>query len=171
VDYQTDSRNHRSQEVRVGEGGQEVASFQKVGLFVHNLRGDVGGLEYQLKRAAPWNGFRYQLCAGSQVLATATRHRRMHAFEPDRPLVRHTLVEFQLDVAGRLLQLIPEDRYANACPIEEAGRERGRLAKRSFDDQTGGDWEADLAAPDGWSVPLAAFVAWLARESRDFMSP
>ena len=94
----------------------------------------------------------------------------MRAFEPDRPLIRHHLVEFQLDVAGRALNLTPEDRHGNSYRLEEAGQERGRLARRSFEAQRGGEWEADLTAPDGCSVPLAAFVAWLARESRDRMT-
>lgn len=170
MDYQTDGRNQRSQEVRVGEGGQEVARFRKVNFFIHNLRANVGGVDYELKRAAPWNGFRYQLCAGSQVLATATRHRRMHAFEPDRPLIRHTLIEFHLDVSGRAFDLIPQDRHGGTYRLEEAGEVRGRLAMGTFEEQMGREWEADLAAPDGWSVPLAAFVAWLARESRAVMT-
>jgi hypothetical protein len=168
--YQIDSRNHRTQEVRVGQNDQEVAVFRKVHFFIYNLRARVDGLDYQLKLAAPWNGFRYQLCVGSQVLATATRHRRMHAFEPDRPLIRHNLVEFELDVAGRTLRLTPEDRHGSSYRLDEAGRERGRLAMRSFESQTGGDWQAELTAPDGWSVPLAAFVGWLARESRTRMT-
>ncbi len=40
---------------------------------------------------------------------------------------------------------------------------------RAFDAQMDGSLEAELAAPDGWSVPLAAFVAWLAREGRSRM--
>lgn len=168
--YLTDGRNHRTQEIRVGEEGREVAVFRKVNFFIHNLRGSVGGVDYQLKLPAPWNGFRYQLCAGSQLLATATRHRRMHAFEPDRPLIRHNLVELRLDVAGRALDLIPEDRHGSSYRLEEANQERGRLALLSFDAQMGGEWQAELEAPDGWSVPLAAFVAWLARESRTRMT-
>lgn len=170
MDYQTDGRRQRPQELRVGEGGQEVAVFRKVNFFVYNLRGRVGGLDYQLKLPAPWNGHRYQLCADSQVLATATRHRRMHAFEADQPLNQHFLVEFELDVAGRILKLVPEDRHGSSFRLEESGQERGRLVGRSFAAQAQGEWEADLSAPDGWSVPLAAFVAWLARESRARMS-
>jgi hypothetical protein len=30
VVYQVDSRNHRTQEVRIGQNDQEVAAFQKV---------------------------------------------------------------------------------------------------------------------------------------------
>ncbi len=145
-------------------------TFRKVNFLIHNLQGRIGGVDYQLKRAAPWNGFRYQLCLGNQVLASAMRHRRMHAFEPERPLIRHNLVEFQLDVSGRTLNLTPEDRHGIAYRLDESGDQRGRLAMRSLEAQMGGEWEADLAPPDGWSVPLAAFVAWLARESRFRMS-
>jgi hypothetical protein len=170
MNYQLDTRNHQTQGVRIGQDDQEVVAFRKVSFFIHNLRGQIDGLDFQLKHAAPWNGFRYQLCQGNHVLATATRHRRMHAFEADRPLIRHNLFEFQLDVGGRALTLTPEDRYGNVYRLDEAGQERGRLAMRSFEDQKDGAWQEDLTPPDGWSVPLAAFVGWLARESRSRMS-
>jgi len=169
MDYQIDSRDRRTQEVRIGQNDQEVAAFRKVNFFIHNLRANVGGLDYQLKHAAPWNGFRYQLCQGNQVLASATRHRRMHAFEPDRPLIRHNLVEFHLDVSGGTLVLRPEDRHGSSYVLEEAGQQRGRLTNRPVEAQMGGSWQAELRTPDDWSVPLAAFVAWLARESRSRM--
>lgn len=169
MNYQVDSRNHRTQEVRIGQNEQEVAVFRKVNFFIHNLRAHVGGLEYQLKHAAPWNGFKYQLCQGNQVLATAARLRRMHAFDPDRPLIRHNLVEFHLDVSGRTLNLTTEDRHGSAYVLVEAGQPCGRLTMRAFDAQRGGSWQADLAAPFGWTVPLAAFTAWLAREGRSRM--
>lgn len=169
MDFQVDSRNRRTQEVRIGQSEQEVVVFRKVNFFIHNLRANIGGLDYQLKHAAPWNGFRYQLCQGNQVLASASRHRRMHAFEPDRPLIRHNLVEFRLDVSGRTLDLTPKDRHGSTYVLEEQGQPRGRLSMRAFDTQVGGLWQEDLSAPDGWSVPLAAFVAWLAREGRSRM--
>jgi hypothetical protein len=169
MDYQLDSRNHRSQEVRIGRNDQEIVVFRKVNFFIHNLQANVDGLDYQLKRAAPWNGFRYQLCQGQPILASATRHRRMHAFEPDRPLIRHNLVEFHLDVSGRALNLTPQDRHGLLYLIEEAGNQCGRLAMRPFESQTDGAWEADLSVPDDWSVAQAGFVAWLAREGRSRM--
>jgi hypothetical protein len=170
MDFQIDSRDQWTQELRVGQREQEVAVFRKVNLWIHNLRATIGGLEYQLKNAAPWNGFRYQLVQGDRVLATAKRHRRMHAFDANRPLIRHNLVEFQLDVSGRALALIPEDRHASSHRLEEAGQTRGRLSMRGFEDQmAGAAWPAILTAPDDWSVPHAAFVAWLAREGRSRM--
>jgi hypothetical protein len=165
--YQIDAR---TQEVRIGQNEQEVAVFRKVNFFIHNLRATVGGFDCQLKHAAPWNGFRYQLCQGDRVLATATRQRRMHAFDESRPLIRHNLVEFQLDVGGRTLSLTPADRHGATYLLEEAGQPRGRLSMLSFETQLEGAWQADLSAPDDWSVPHAAFVAWLAREGRSGMS-
>ncbi len=134
------------------------------------MRATAGGLEYQLKHAAPWNGFRYQLCQGTHVLATAKRHRRMHAFDADRPLIRHSLVEYQLAVSARMLSLTPEDRHGTTLRLEEAGQPCGRLVMRAFEAQRDGQWQADLSAPDDWSAPHAAFVAWLAREGRSRMS-
>ncbi|MGE0460649.1 MAG: hypothetical protein AB7Q16_04700 [Vicinamibacterales bacterium] len=122
MDYQIDSRNHRTQEVRVGQHDQEIAVFRKVKFFILDLRASVGGLDYQLKHAAPWNGFRYQLRQGDRVLASATRHRRMHASEPDRPLIRHTLVEFHRDVSGRSLGLHHRRGGPAAWPARDACR-------------------------------------------------
>ncbi|MEZ5318893.1 MAG: hypothetical protein R2752_15950 [Vicinamibacterales bacterium] len=168
MDYQIDNRS--TQEVRVGVDDQEVAAFRKVSFFIHNLQGRVEGSDYLLKLAAPWNGFRYQLCRGEQVVASAKRRSRMHAFEPDRPFVRHTLTEFELDLVSRRMTLTPEDRRGISFRLDENGQARGRLAMRPFEVQRDGAWPADLRAPDGWSVPLAAFVAWLAREGRSRMS-
>jgi len=170
MDYQIDTRNHRTQEVRIGRNDQEIVVFRKVNFLIHNLQGTVDGLDYQMKLAAPWNGFRYQLRQGDQELASAKKSRRMHAFEPDRPLIRHHLVEFQVDVSGRTLSLTPRDRHGLVYVLEEAGEQCGRLAMRSFETQQGGQWQADLTPPEGWSVPLAAFVAWLVREGRSRMS-
>jgi hypothetical protein len=168
--YQIDSRKHRTQEVRVGESNREVATFRKVNFFIQNLEAHLGGLDYQMKLAAPWNGFRYQLVEATRVIASAKRRSRMHAFDASRPLYRHPLSEFDLDVSGRTMKLTPLDRYGTTFRLEEGGNECGRLAMRAFDDQMGGEWQADLAAPPGWSAPLAAWIGWLAREGRARMS-
>ncbi|MGD9906550.1 MAG: hypothetical protein AB7U83_24040 [Vicinamibacterales bacterium] len=170
MDYQIDSRNHRSQEVRVGESDQEVAAFRKVNFFIQNLKAEVGGLDYEMKLAAPWNGFRYQLVQAGRVIATAKRHGRMHAFDASRPLHRHPLAEFELDVSGRTMTLTPLDRHGTTFRLDEGGTECGRLAMRPFDAQRGGEWQEDLTAPLGWSAPLAAWIGWLAREGRSRMS-
>jgi hypothetical protein len=166
MEYQIDTRNHRTQEVRVGRDNQEVAVFRKAGFLIHNLKGGFQGVDYQMKLPAPWTGFRCRLRQGEFELASAKKQRRMHAFEPDRPLVRHQLVEFQLDVHGRALQLTPDDRHGLTYVLREGDVERGRLAARTFEAQQGGPWQADLQVPEDWSVPLAAFLAWLAREGQ-----
>lgn len=167
--YQVDTRNHRSQEVRVGRDDEEVAVFRKASFFIHNLEGTVDGLEYQLKLAAPWTGFRYLLRQDDRELASAKKKARMHAFEPDRPLVRHRLVELELDVDGRPYRLTPEDRHGNVYRLYEGDEPRGGLFLRTFDAQMEGRWQADLEGPEGWSAAHAAFVAWLAREGRRLM--
>lgn len=166
MEYQIDTRSFRKQNLRVGQGNQEVAVFRKAHFLIYNLKGQVEGRDYQLKLAAPWNGFRYQLRQGDQELATAKRTARMHAYDPDRPLSRHRLVEFQIDLGSQTYNLTPGDRHGLNYILEEAGRECGRLALRSFEEQRDGEWQADFSSPEGWSVPLAAFVAWLAREGR-----
>ena len=170
MEYQLDAGG-RSQEVRVGQDDRQVAVFRKTGFLVHNLEGTVDGLEYQMKLAAPWTGFRYLLRQGAHDLASARKQRRMHAFEPDRPMIRHQLVEFDLDVYGRLYRLTPEDRHGLNHALCHGDEKCGCLIMRTFEAQTGGPWQADLQAPSDWSVPLAAYVAWLAREGRSLMRP
>ena len=51
--------------------------------------------------------------------------------------------------------------------VLEGDRRCGALAQRPFESQREGSWEADLEVTEDWSVPVAAFVAWLAREGRD----
>ncbi|HVS65286.1 MAG TPA: hypothetical protein VMT85_17480 [Thermoanaerobaculia bacterium] len=165
--YQIDARDHSL--VRVGRDDQEVAVFRKAGSFIHNLEGEVDGVEYQMKLAAPWTGFRYLLRQGTHELASAKRRGRLHAFEADRPLVRHRLVEFELEVHGRQYRLTPEDRYGLTHALCEGDEQCGGLVMRTFEAQRDGPWQADLQAPSDWPVPLAAFVAWLAREGRGRM--
>ncbi len=169
MDYQIDTRNERSQEVRVGRDQQEVAIFRKAGFLIYNLGAEVDGIDYQMKLPAPWTGFRYRLVTGKHELANAKKKRRMFAFEPDRPLIRHLLVEFDLDVQGRLYRLTPEDRHGLTYVLLEEDEECGRLVLRSFEAQQTGSWQADLQAPSDWTVPHAAFFAWLAREGRSGM--
>ncbi|HVS65305.1 MAG TPA: hypothetical protein VMT85_17580 [Thermoanaerobaculia bacterium] len=169
MEYQIDARNQRSQVVRVGRDDQEIGVFRKASFFIHNLEGKVDGIEYQMKLAAPWTGFRYLLRQGGRDLASAKRQSRLHAFEASRPLIRHRLVEFELDVQGRHYRLTPEDRHGLTHGLHDGDERCGRLAMRPFEAQQGGSWQADLEAPADWSAPLAAFVAWLAREGRRLM--
>ena len=171
MEYQIDARNHRSGVVRIGVDNQQVATFSKAGFFIYNLRGQVDGLDYHFKLAAPWNGFRFWLLQNERQLASAKKKTRMHAFDVDRPLIRHYLVEFQVDIDdGRTLILTPEDRHGLTYRFDQNGEEVGRLAMRSFDAQREGEWQADLKSPDDWTVPLAAFAGWIAREGRSTMS-
>ena len=164
MEYQVDTSNHRTQEVRIGRNNQEVAVFRKANFLIHNLKAQVEGTDYQMKLAAPWNKFRYQLRQGQRELASAKKNTRMHAFEADRPLIRHPLAEFDLDVAGQPYKLTPIDRHGLTFILEQAGNEIGRLSRRSFEAQRDAQWKADLSVPDNWSEPLGAFVAWIARE-------
>ena len=170
MDYQCETRNHQNQEVRVGQNEQEAAVFRKANFFVHNLRGQVGGVDYQFKLAAPWNGFRYLLRRDEHVLASARKSTRMHAFEEDQPLIRHHLVEFQLEVAGQAYTLTPLDRHGLTFVLEQSGNEVGRYAMRPLNAQERGEWNGDLRLPDDWSVALAGFIAWILREARGRMS-
>ena len=169
MEYQIDARNHHTQEVRVGRDNQKVAVFLKAGFFIYNLEGEVDGVHYQMKLPAPWTGFRYRLRQGEHELASAKKQRRMHAFEPDRPLIRHQQVEFALDIHGRSHRLVPEDRHGLTYVIREGEEQRGCLVMRTLEAQLAGPWQADLQLPEDWSVPLAAFVGWLAREGRSGM--
>jgi hypothetical protein len=166
MEYQIDTRNHLTQEVRVGRDNQEVGVFRKASFLIYNLEGAVDGVEYQMKLPAPWTGFRYRLRQAKHELASAKKRTRMHAFEPYRPLVRHVLVEFELDIQGLSCRLSAEDRYGLTFALYEEDQRCGSLTPRTFEAQSAGSWEADLQAPEGWSAPLAAFVAWLAREGR-----
>ena len=87
MEYQIDTSKHRTKEVRIGRNNQEVAVFRKANFFIHNLQALVEGTDYQLKLAAPWNSFRYQLRQGERELASAKKSTRMHAFEADRLVV------------------------------------------------------------------------------------
>ncbi len=164
--FQFDTRNYRTQEVKIGREDQEAVVFHKTNFLIQNLAGTFEGIKYQMKLAAPWNGFRYQLRQDGREAANASKSRRMHAFEPDRPLVRHNLVEFELDIHGRVYRLVPDDRFGLVFTLREGDEERGRLVQREFEAQRGEKWEGDLQAPEDWTVPLAGFVAWLVREGR-----
>ncbi len=166
MEFQIDTRKQRPQEVRVGQDNQEVAVFRKASFFIHNLAEKFEGIDYQMKLPAPWTGFHYRLRQDKLELAKAKKRGRMHAFESDRPLIRHRLVEFDLGIDDRTYQLAPEDRYGLTYTLREGNQECGNLILRTFEAQQEGAWEADLRVPEDWSVPLAAFVAWLAREGR-----
>jgi len=166
MELQVDTSRREKQELRIGRDNQEIVAFRKASLFIHNLVGEFEGDNYQMKLAAPWNGFRYRLRRGESDRASAKRKRRMHAFEPDRPLVRHQLVEFELEIGGSEYRMTPEARPGLNLGFRQGDVACGRRTQRDFDQQKGAPWHADLEIPDDWGVPVAAFVAWLAREGR-----
>ncbi len=170
MEFQVDTRKNKERSIRVGLDNQQVAVFVKTSFFIHNLKGQDSWADYQLKLPAPWTQFCYRLFHGETELANAKKKARMHAFEADRPLIRHQFVEFELNLQGLALRLVPEGRHALTYVLSNDTDEIGRLVSRSFQDQVNGAWEGDLQAPEGWTPPLAAFVAWLGREGRAFMS-
>ncbi len=168
--YQIDTRDVRRAGIRVGRDDAEVAVFARAKALFHHISGIFEDIEYQMKLPAPWTGFRYRVLGELGEVASAKRQMQMHAFEPDRPLIRHNRVDFELDVGGRPFRLVPEDRFGLNYLIVQGDDRRGSLAQRDFADQENGSWSADLDCPDDWPVPLVAFVAWLTREGRRTMS-
>lgn len=164
--YQIAMRNGKS--IGIGVGESPVAELEKAGFLVQNLKGTFEGSDYELKLPAPWTGFRYRLHRGDAELANAKRENKLRAPDPEQPYVRHRYVDFHLEVEGRSLLLQPEDRWARIYRLLDGDEELGRFAMRNFerDDQ----WTGDVELPEGWTVPLAAFVAWLAWEGQHLMN-
>lgn len=170
MEYQVDARNLRKQYLRIGQDNREVAIFRKANFFVHNLKGQDDWADYQMKLPAPWTQFRYWLYHREEQLVSAKRKNRVHAFDPDRPFSRHSIVEFDVDFHQRALSLVPLDRHGMTFVLREGEEEIGRLTMRTYEAQKGAEWQADLITPDDWTPPHAAFMAWLAREGRSSMS-
>jgi hypothetical protein len=150
-DYQIDGR--RLKELRVGREGEPVAVFRRQSWFVQHMVGEVGGQKYQMKLPAPWTGFRYRLRQGDHEHANATR-----------PRYPRRIASCELELPGRKLRLAADNRHGLDFTLFEGEEECGRLLQRPFEEQ--GDWEADLQAPEDWSIPLAAFVGWIVQEIR-----
>lgn len=149
ADYQIDAR--RLREIRVGQDGETVATFLQ-GRFIQDMKGEVAGDSCAMKLPAPWRGFRYRLEQDGRELANASR-----------PNVKDRIVSFDLEMPGRKLRLVAQDRHGLQYLLLEAGGEYGRFRQRDFGEQD--EWSADFHARDA-SVALAAFVAWLVREGR-----
>ncbi len=152
-----------NREVHIGIGDKAVASFRKAGFFVQHLSGTWEGTDYQFKLAAPWTGFRYRLRRGGLEMASAKKQGKMHAFEEDRPFVRHHRLEYAIDAEGRAYVLTAQDRFGLCFSLTSGSETCGRYAARPFDEQQG-SWNGDFDVPDDWSVPLVAFVVWVVRE-------
>lgn len=150
AEFQIDSRDVR--EIRVGRDGRVVAAFRRKGRFVQDLQGDVGSEAYQMKLPAPWRGFRYRLEQDGRELASASR-----------PQWKNHIVRFEVEMPGRKLELVAQDRHGLEYLLLEGEEELARLTQREFGAQD--EWTADLAARDE-SPALAAFVAWLVQEGR-----
>ncbi|MCP3985733.1 MAG: hypothetical protein GY723_15210 [bacterium] len=155
ANYQIDARRldaRRNNELRIGHEGT-VASFHRKNRFIHNMEGTVGQDAYQMKLPAPWNGLRYRLKQDELELASASR-----------PKYKQHIVTFELELPGRTLEMVSQDRHGLRYVLTECGGECGSFDQRDFDEQD--EWTADFQAPQGWSVALTAFVAWLVGEGR-----
>ena len=150
VEYQI---NAHEKQVEVGQGEESVAVLRKTGWFVFNLGGDIDGQPCTMRLPAPWTGFRWRLEHSGRELASAKRER-----------IRQRKAVYELELPGRLLKLENDDRHGLRFVLTEGDEECGALQLRPFDEQE--RWQADLEAPPGWSVPLAAFVGWLAQQAR-----
>jgi hypothetical protein len=170
MEFQVDTRKIRNPEVRMGLREHEITVFRKVNSFIHSLKGEIQGVEYQLKLPMPWNGSRYRLLKQKRELASATRTGDLHAFETERPLIRHRRIAFDLNIKGTDYRLTPEDRWGLSYVLYKGAQTCGYLSLRSFEEQQIGEWQGDLEVPEFWTPPLATFVAWLAQESRISMN-
>ncbi len=166
--YQIDTRRLDQRGLRIGRDDVEIAVFGKAKSLFDHLEGTFDDVEYRMKLPAPWTGFRYRLLQGKEDVATAKRQIQTYAFDPERPFSRHKRVDFLLDVDSRSFRIFPEDHFGYTYMVHLAEDQCGSVVQRSFADQRDGLWEADLEAPEDWSVPLVAFLAWLAREGRPF---
>jgi len=155
VDYQIDARRlqaRKNNELKVGHEG-EVSIFHLQGRFIQNMVGTVGRDAYQMKLPAPWTRFRYKLEQDGRELASAPK-----------PKFKQYIVTIELELPGRQLQLVSQDRHGLRYVLTEGGNEVGSYDQREFGDQD--EWTAEFQAPRDWSVALTAFVAWLVGEGR-----
>jgi hypothetical protein len=166
MEFQVDTRKIRNSEVRMGLREHEITVFRKVNSLIHNLKGVIQGVEYQLKLPMPWNGLRYRLVQHNREMASAERTGDLYAFEAERPHIRHRRIAFDLDIKGTDYRLTPEDRWGLSYVLYKGVQTCGYLSLRSFEEQQIGEWQGDLMVPEFWTAPLATFVAWLAQESR-----
>jgi len=154
-DYQVDFRNAR--ELRIGEGDEVVAAFHR-GRFIQDMKGEIRGQPSTMRLPAPWRGMRYRLVRGGRELASAATPDFKRA-----PESSGHIVSFALEMPGRKLDLVAQDRHGLLYLLSEGGTEIGRLEQREFGEQD--TWSADFRTREE-SPGLAAFIAWLAREVR-----
>jgi hypothetical protein len=152
TDYQIDARRIRKNELKVGYEG-EVSTFRRKSWFIQNMVGTVGRDAYQMKLPAPWTGNRYKLEQDGRELASASK-----------PKFKQHIVTFELELAGRQLLLVSQDRHGLRYVLSEGGNEVGSYDQRDFDDQS--EWTAEFHASREWSGALTTFVAWLVAEGR-----
>ncbi len=151
ADFQISARSSR--EIKVGRNRKTVARF-RAGRWIGDLKGEVEGAACAMKLPAPWRGMRYRLQQQGRELASASK-----------PKLRGGLAVFDLEMPGRRLELLAQDRSGLVWVLSEAGAECARYAQREFGEQD--EWTADFVSREE-TPALAAFVAWLVLEARPF---
>lgn len=158
--------SHLRREVTLGRDGSALVTFTPCRRLFDRLRGVLleGSFEhasYGLVLPAPWNGSKWRLAQGGHEVATAENLRNVAG-----PLKVKRPADFDVSYQGRVLRLETIDpdktgpgRYYR---LSEGGVTCGGLEPRAFDRDS--PWHADLEVPGGLPVPVAAFLAWLARE-------
>lgn len=159
--------SHLDKKLTLGRDDTEIVSFRPCRrLRAHWLRGVL--LEatfedalYELMLPAPWNGSKWRLTEHGHDLATAENVRNTLG-----PVKIKSPASFDVSYRGRALRLttINPDKtgYGHHFELSEGGGVCGGLEPRAFDHDT--PWHFDLEIPDGLPVPVAAFLAWLAKE-------
>jgi len=149
ADYQLDA--HRQRKIRVGQGEEVVATFD-TGRWIQDQKGEADGQPTAMKLPAPWRGMRYRLEQGGREIASA-----------GRPKYSREGASYEIEMPGRKLELVTEDRYHRSWKLIESGAECGLYTLREHDRQD--TWTADFSSRVE-SVAFAAFVAWLTLEAR-----
>jgi hypothetical protein len=153
AEFQIAARSSR--EIRVGRDEKTVATFRP-GRWIADMKGEVEGAASAMKLPAPWRGMRYRLQQDGRELASAAK-----------PKLQGGLPTYELEMPGRKLELVAQDRNGLVWVLSEGGGECGRYEQREFGEQD--EWTADFAWRE--DVPaLAAFVAWLVLEARAFLA-
>lgn len=150
VTYQFDVVNQNP--VRIGQDGQAVATLRAKGFFVRDLQGEFGSQSFEMRLPAPWRGMRYRLVQDGRELASA----------PRAEYYRGGLA-VKLEMPGRELELVSQDKRGLGFVLTEGGQEVARFQQRDVSQQQ--DWFADYHTREE-SIPLAAFVVWVILETR-----
>lgn len=153
ADYQLDA--HIQRKIRVGQDEKVVATFH-TGRWIQDQKGEADGEPTAMKLPAPWRGMRYRLLQSGREIASA-----------GRPKYSREGAVYEIEMPGRKLELITEDRHHKSWKLLESGEECGQFTLRDFDHQ--GEWNADFSSREE-SAAFAGFVAWLTLEARGGIS-